>query len=61
MVEVRCFIKDFCGFGEDDEAVGEAFGDPEELEGVWTEVKTGPFAEVGGVGAEIHCDIPDVA
>ena len=61
MVEVSGFIKDFGGFGEDEEAVGEAFGDPKKLEGVGTEVETGPFAEVGGLGAEVHCDIPYVA
>jgi hypothetical protein len=61
VVEVGGFIEDFGGFREDEEAVGEAFGDPEELEGVWTEVESGPFAEVWGVGAEVHSDIPDVA
>ena len=51
VIEVGGFVEDFGCVGEDEEAVGEAFGDPEELEwlgGGWGfEVETGPFAEVG--------------
>src|ERR1700677_4434743 len=51
VVEVGGFVEDFSGVGEDEEAVGEAFGDPEELKivvcGLGFEVKAGPFAEVG--------------
>jgi hypothetical protein len=61
VVEVGGLVKDFGGFGEDEEAVGEAFGDPEELEGVWFEVESLPFTEVGGVWAEVDGDIPDVS
>ena len=65
VVEVGGFVEDFSGVGEDEEAVGEAFGDPEELEIVVErlgfEVKSGPFAEVGGVAAEIDGDVPDMA
>ena len=61
MVEVGGLVEDFGGVGEDEEAVGEAFGDPEELEGVGAEVEAGPFAEVGGVGAEVDGDVPDMA
>ena len=32
MVEVGGFVEDFGGIGEDEEAVGEAFRDPQELE-----------------------------
>ena len=45
--------------------MGETFGNPEELELVGgsegLEMKAGPFAEVGGVAAEIDCNVPDVA
>jgi len=45
--------------------VGEAFGDPEELEvvvgGLGFEVESGPLAEVRGVAAEIDGDVPDMA
>jgi len=44
--------------------VGEAFGDPEELEFVVRrlsfEVEAGPFAEVGRVATEIDGDVPDM-
>ena len=65
VVEVGGFVEDFCGVGEDEEAVGEAFGNPEELEfvggGLGFEVKAGPFAEVGRVAAEIDGNVPDMA
>ena len=61
MVEAGGFVEDFGGIGEDEEAMGEAFGDPKELEGVGSEVEAGPFAEVGGVGAQVYGDVPDVA
>jgi hypothetical protein len=55
VVEASGLVEDFGGVGEDEEAMGEAFGDPEELEIVvgrlGLEVESGPFAEVGGVGA----------
>jgi hypothetical protein len=45
--------------------MGEAFGDPEKLKGVagglGFEVESGPSAEVGGVAAEVHGDVPDMA
>jgi hypothetical protein len=45
--------------------VGEAFGDPEELEvvgwGLGFEMEPGPFAEVGRVAAQIDGDVPDMA
>jgi hypothetical protein len=44
--------------------MGEAFGDPKELElvvrGVSFEVEAGPFAEVGRVAAKIDGDVPDM-
>ena len=65
VVEVSGFVEDFGGVGENEETVGEAFGDPEELEvvvrGLGFEVKAGPFAEVGGVATEVDGDVPDVA
>jgi hypothetical protein len=61
MVEAGGFVEDLCGIGEDEEAVGEAFRDPEELEGVGTKVEASPFSEVGGVGAEVYGYVPDVA
>jgi hypothetical protein len=61
MIEAGGFVEDFCGIREDEEAVGEAFGDPEELEGVGTEVEAGPFSEVGGFGAEVYGYVPDMA
>jgi hypothetical protein len=64
MVEVRGFVEDFGGVGEDEEAVGKAFGDPEELEiVVWRlgfQMESGPFSEVRGVAAKIDGDVPDV-
>ena len=64
MIEVGGLIEDFGGVGEDEEAVGEAFGDPEELEGVVRglslEVEARPFAEVGRVAAKIDGDVPYV-
>ena len=64
VVGVGGFVEDFGGVGEDEEAVGEAFGDPKELEAVvrgrGLEVKSGPFAEVGGVAAEVDGEVPDV-
>ena len=63
VVEVGGFVEDFGGVREDEEAVGEAFGDPEKLEifvgGLCLEVETGPFAEVGGVAAQVDGHIPD--
>lgn len=51
VVEVGGFVEDLGGVGEDQEAVSEAFGDPEELEwigGRWRlEVESCPFSEVG--------------
>ena len=65
VVEVGGFVEDLCGVGEDEEAVGEALGDPEELEiaggGEGFEVEAGPAAEVRGVAAEVDGDIPDVS
>ena len=65
MIEVGCFVEDFGGVGEDQEAMGEAFWDPEHLEGAFGglgfEVEASPLAEVGGVAAKIDGDIPDVA
>jgi hypothetical protein len=65
VVEVGGFVEDFSCVGKDEEAVGEAFGDPEELDfvggGLGFEVKAGPFAEVGRVAAEIDSDVPDMA
>ncbi len=61
MIEIGGFVEDLGGIGEDEEAVSEAFGDPEELEGVGVEVEAGPFAEVGGAWAEVYSDVPDMA
>jgi hypothetical protein len=64
MVEVGGFVKDFGGFREDEEAVREPFGDPEELKvvfgGLSFEMKPGPSTEIRGVTAEIDGDIPDM-
>ena len=44
--------------------MGEAFGDPEQLEVIIArlsfEVETGPFAEIGRVAAEIDSNVPDM-
>ena len=61
MVEVGSFVEDFGGGGEDEEAVGEAFGDPEELQRVWLKVEAFPFAEGGRIGSKVYGDVPDVA
>lgn len=59
------FVEDLGVFGKHEEAVGEAFGDPEHFQlafgVVGTEVKTGPLAEVGRVAAEVDGDVPDVS
>lgn len=64
VVSAGGLVEDFGRLGEDEEAVGEAFGDPEEFElaviVAGLEVKAGPAAEVGGMAAEIDGDIPDV-
>lgn len=41
--------------------MGEALGDPKELEWIGLEVEAFPFAEVWGIGAEIDCDVPNMA
>jgi hypothetical protein len=65
VVEIGGLVEDFGGVGEDEEAMGEAFGDPEKLEvvagGLGFEVEARPFAEVWGVAAEIDGDVPDMA
>jgi hypothetical protein len=65
IVEISSLVKNFGGIGEDEEAVGKAFRDPEELELVaWrfgSQVESGPLPEVRGVAAEIDGDVPDVA
>ena len=65
IIEISCFVEDLRGIGEDQEAVGKAFRDPEELDLVaWRfglQVESGPLPEVGGVAAEIDSDVPDVA
>ena len=65
VVEIGCFVEDFGGLGDDEEAVGEAFGDPEKVEiaavGEGFQIEGCPPAEVAGVAAEIDGDIPDVA
>jgi len=64
VVEIGGLVEDLGGVREDEEAVGEAFGDPEELEvvvhGLGFEVEAGPLTEVGGVAAEVDGDVPDV-
>ena len=64
MVKVGGLVEDFGGVGEDEEAVGEAFGDPEELQvvarGLSFQVKAGPSSEVRRVAAEVDGDIPDM-
>ena len=64
VVEIGSLIEDLSCVGEDEKAVGKAFGDPYELEfvceGLGFEVESGPFAEVGRVAAEVDGDIPDV-
>ena len=64
VVGVGGFVEDFGGVGEDEEAVGEAFGDPEELQvvarGLSFQVKAGPPSEVRRVAAEVDGDIPDM-
>jgi hypothetical protein len=65
IVEISSLVEDFGGIGEDEEAVGKAFRDPEELELVaWSfgsQVESRPLPEVRGVAAEIDGDVPDVA
>jgi len=57
-------VEDFGRVGEDEEAVGEALGDPEKLEIVVRrlsfEVEAGPFAEIGRVATKIDGDVPDM-
>jgi hypothetical protein len=65
VIEIGGLVENFGGFGEHEEAVREAFGDPEELKvvvgGLGFEVKSGPFAKVGGVATKIDGDVPDMA
>lgn len=64
IVQVGGLIEHLGSVGEDEEAVGEALGDPEELEvvvrGLSFEVEARPFAEVGRVAAKIDGDVPYV-
>jgi hypothetical protein len=64
VVEIGGLVEDLGRVGEDEEAVSEAFGDPEELEVIVPrlsfEVEACPFAEVGRVAAEIDGDVPDM-
>ena len=48
-------------FAEGDEAVGEAFGDPEEVVVVFAEEFGVELAEGGGVLADVDGDVPDFA
>ena len=61
VIEVGGLVEHLGGVGEDEEAVGEAGGDPEELERIWAEVESGPLPEVGGLGAQVDGDVPDMA
>jgi hypothetical protein len=61
MIEIGGLVKDLGRFRENQEAVGEPFGDPEEFQRIRPKVEAGPFAEIGGTGAEIYCDVPNVA
>jgi len=53
VVEVGGAVEDLGGLGQDEEAVSEAFGDPEELKRLcgarWTEMKASEFTEIRGV------------
>jgi hypothetical protein len=64
IVEISSLVEDFGGIGENEEAVGKAFRDPEELELVarsfGSQVESRPPSEVWGVAAEIDGDVPDV-
>ena len=64
VVSAGGLVEDFGRLGEDEEAVGEAFGDPEHFELALIvarlEIEPGPPAEVGGMTAEIDGDIPDM-
>jgi hypothetical protein len=64
VVEIGSLVENLGRVGEDEEAVCEAFGDPEELEVIVRrlgfEVEASPFAEVGRVAAEIDGDVPDM-
>jgi len=64
VVKIGGLVEDFGGVGEDEEAVGEAFGDPEELQvvarGLSFQVKAGPSSEVRRVAAEVDGDVPDM-
>ena len=65
VVDIGGLVEDFSGFGEDDEAVGEALWDPDHLKRIHRvealEVDADVLAELGRVGAEIDGDIPDMA
>lgn len=65
MIEVGSLVENFGGIGEDEEAVGKAFRDPQELELIaWRfalQVEPGPFSEVRGATPEIDGDVPDMA
>ena len=65
VVEVGGLVENLGRVGEDEETVGESFGDPKELEvvvrGLGLEVESGPFAKIGGIAAEVDRNIPDMA
>jgi hypothetical protein len=65
IVAACCFVEDLGGLGENEETMGKAFGNPEELELAVViaglEIECGPATEVGRVAAEIDGDVPDVA
>jgi hypothetical protein len=61
VVEVGSLVENLCGIRENQESVGKSLRNPEEFEGVGFEMEAGPFAEVGGVTAEVDGNVPYVA
>jgi hypothetical protein len=65
IVAASGLVEDLGGFGEDEEAMCEALGDPEQFELAVAvarlEVEGRPATEVGRVATEINGDVPDVS
>src|ERR1700744_5853774 len=65
VVEIGSLIEDLSCVGEDEKAVGKAFGDPEELKGVIEilgfKMKPSPFTKIWGTTAKIDGHVPDMA
>lgn len=64
VIGIGRFVEHLGGLRENEEAMGEAFGNPQHLEFTVviprSQMKTGPLPELGRIAAQVDGDIPDV-